>query len=151
MLTHSLKGRNFTYMSDTKRWETDKAKTIQNKLGATAKKLKLNSLLSSPSFKLCVSSGNESNVLTPLHINFSTLSLSISAGLGSLSITIDSRELERGSHWSNKALRSTRLSLCRLSLAEIFRFSDFTICSVLILSLKQQIKRFFEVINDAWR
>lgn len=91
-----------------------------------------------PFFKLWVSSGKESNVLKPLHISFSTLSLSISIGLGSLSITMASTELERGSHWSNKAFRCTRLSVCRLSLAEILRFSDFTICSVLILSLSKE-------------
>lgn len=88
-----------------------------------------------PCFKLCVLSGNESNVLRPLHISFSTRSLWISNGLESLSTTMDSKETDRGSHWSNKALRWTRPSVCLLSLADIFRFRDFTIWSVLILSL----------------
>ena len=89
-----------------------------------------------PFFKRCVSSGRESNFRTPLHISFSTRSPSISCGLGSLSTTMSSRDWERGSHWSKMALRQTRGSEWRPSRADIFRFKDLTICSVLILSLQ---------------
>ena len=91
-----------------------------------------------PPFNSLVCSGRDSNVLNPLHINFSTLSEFMSTADGSFSTTIWRTVLDSGNHCWKMACKWALVSLCRESRAEILRFNEATIFSMRSLSLKRR-------------